>query len=160
MSETRKCKGVKSRNISCGRELPFTDKFFAKDFRLKNGLKGSCIECTNKSITAWAKDNPEKRYTSKSKSYFIRKYGITFEEYEFRRFKQNYRCFICRTPEPEDRKLAVDHCHKTNVVRDLLCSGCNTMLGNIEKQEDPIGFLDRIKDYLVRHATTLSSKSS
>src|SRR5260370_3719882 len=38
-------------------------------------------------------------------------------------------CKICRRkPEPE-KVLSVDHCHARNKVRELLCSGCNSMLG-------------------------------
>ena len=38
---------------------------------------------------------------------------------------QDYRCAICHEEAPEDKTLVVDHCHKTGVVRGLLCSGCD-----------------------------------
>ena len=44
-------------------------------------------------------------------------------------------CAICVQPEYRVtragvvKKLAVDHCHKTGVIRRLLCADCNTGLG-------------------------------
>jgi hypothetical protein len=53
---------------------------------------------------------------------------------------QNNLCAICGKPETKrDHQLqkvctlAVDHCHKTNRVRSLLCFRCNTNLGWFEK---------------------------
>ena len=72
--------------------------------------------------------------------------------------KQNFKCAICgktetklnpRTHQPRD--LAVDHCHKTNKVRALLCSGCNLTLGHID---DNIDTLVRMIDYLKKHSAT------
>jgi len=34
-------------------------------------------------------------------------------------------CFICKRPPKDGRRLAVDHCHKTGLVRGLLCAFCN-----------------------------------
>lgn len=51
-------------------------------------------------------------------------YGIDAEDYT-RLFKlQGGRCAICRA-KPKSKRLAVDHSHKTGVVRGLLCSRCN-----------------------------------
>lgn len=62
--------------------------------------------------------------------------------------KQNKKCAICEK-ELElfiDRKGGfIDHCHKTNKVRGILCAYCNTLLGRVEK----IG-LEKIKSYLFR----------
>lgn len=51
--------------------------------------------------------------------------GLTVEEIEAIRTKQNNKCAICGTPDPTD----LDHCHKTNKVRWLLCKHCNRGLG-------------------------------
>lgn len=55
-------------------------------------------------------------------------YGITKDEYDRILDIQGGACAICRRKPTGDRRLAVDHDHKTGVVRGLLCSGekgCN-----------------------------------
>lgn len=42
--------------------------------------------------------------------------------------EQEGRCAICGRPEPEDRRLDVDHDHRTMEIRGLLCRGCNMRL--------------------------------
>jgi len=56
------------------------------------------------------------------------KYGITEEIYERIFTKQNGKCAICRCQQRYQR-LAVDHDHKTGMVRGLLCVQCNRGLG-------------------------------
>lgn len=72
-------------------------------------------------------------------------YGITFEDYVQLFVNQGGRCAICLTPDPGRRRFHVDHCHKTNVVRGLLCSNCNTGLG---KFKEDTTLLDRAVAYL------------
>jgi hypothetical protein len=50
--------------------------------------------------------------------------------------KQNGVCKICLKPETRAGCcLAVDHDHKTRVVRGLLCGSCNNALGRLK--DDP-----------------------
>mgnify|MGYP002345384244 CR=1 FL=1 len=57
-------------------------------------------------------------------------------------------CPICFSEKPQinNRKyFLVDHCHKTNKVRGLLCYLCNSMLG---KAKDNIDILNNAIKYL------------
>lgn len=51
--------------------------------------------------------------------------GLTPEEIEIIRSKQNNLCAICTSPNPTD----LDHCHFSGTVRWLLCKHCNRGLG-------------------------------
>jgi hypothetical protein len=53
-------------------------------------------------------------------------YGLTSEEYQKLFDHQGGRCAICR--ETRSKHLAVDHCHKTEAIRGLLCQRCNGQL--------------------------------
>ena len=69
-----------------------------------------------------------------------RKFGITPEKYAELFKSQNGACAICKQPETATRlgkvkALSVDHCHKTSVIRGLLCSDCNTGIGKLK--DDP-----------------------
>lgn len=61
--------------------------------------------------------------------YLRRKYGITLAEYNAKLAAQGDRCDVCRKHKSEFKKnLAVDHNHKTNKIRGLLCGFCNHRL--------------------------------
>ena len=53
--------------------------------------------------------------------------GVTDEEYERRLAVQGGVCAICGAA-PKTRRLHVDHNHRTNTVRGLLCFRCNRAL--------------------------------
>ena len=59
---------------------------------------------------------------------------------------QDWRCAICLTMM---QRLVLDHCHKTDETRELLCHHCNVGLGQFE---DKPGLLRRAAAYLERHA--------
>lgn len=80
------------------------------------------------------------------------KFKITVKQYEELLKKQNGLCAICKQVEKAKSKtgdkikrLAVDHCHKTNKIRGLLCQDCNTMLG---KSKDNVLILESAIQYL------------
>lgn len=55
-------------------------------------------------------------------------------------------CAICRQPS-DGRRLDIDHDHKTDRVRGLLCRKCNLSIGKFE--DDP-NMLRRAAEYLER----------
>lgn len=115
----------------------------------------------------WARENPEKRKEHQDKyrktdkyrysyvsNHLKRTYGISYEEYMDLYKIQGEVCSICGRTElrrnfKKSREqllpLFVDHCHKTGVVRGLLCSKCNTGLGMFE---DKISSLTAAISYL------------
>jgi hypothetical protein len=64
-------------------------------------------------------------------NYSIKKVGCTPNEYARLFAMQKGLCAICKTSighkskNGRNCKLAVDHDHKTGIVRGLLCNGCN-----------------------------------
>lgn len=74
------------------------------------------------------------------------RYGITYEQWESMREKENYTCMICGITEPEmNRHLDVDHCHTSGVVRGVLCNPCNRILGDAR---DNVAILEAAIQYL------------
>jgi hypothetical protein len=73
------------------------------------------------------------------------KYGISIEQYETMLKVQGGGCAICGEQCKTGKALAVDHCHKTGVVRGLLCGRCNKGLGLFG---DRPGLLRKAADYL------------
>lgn len=82
-----------------------------------------------------------------------RKYGITIQKYNEMFWIQNGRCFICNKEENlgknnKTKRLCVDHCHKSENVRKLLCNRCNVVLG---LSDDNVELLQKMIDYLIQH---------
>ena len=76
-----------------------------------------------------------------------RQYGISMQEFNKLLEHQGGGCAICLKPiESLRRRMNIDHCHETNVVRGILCSGCNTGLGHLG---DNLDGLQRALDYLL-----------
>lgn len=62
----------------------------------------------------------------------LRRYGITKEEYDRMYEMQDGDCLICG----EREGTCVDHNHETGEVRGLLCSQCNTAIGQLKDNPD------------------------
>jgi hypothetical protein len=101
----------------------------------------------------WWKANPVR-----ARRYNIGKsFKITASEYDALLSLQSGRCAICNMPETaiDKRKgtvkrLAVDHCHKTDSLRGLLCQACNISIGRMN--DDPCR-LRKAADYVERHSS-------
>lgn len=78
-----------------------------------------------------------------------RTYGLSYKEYIQLLEEQNGACAICQRPaEMFQRRLCVDHNHKSGEVRGLLCIRCNREI--IGRQTDPELFF-RAAEYLKKH---------
>ena len=76
-------------------------------------------------------------------------YGITIEQYEEMFNVQKGNCAICGKHQNEIKQpLNVDHDHKTNEIRGLLCNSCNKLLGDSNDNSDTL--LNAIQ-YLNKH---------
>lgn len=102
-------------------------------------------------IKKWRKENPDKVKKMRKKAHLKAEYNITLEYYENLLKQQKYKCAICFNKEialdslGNIRPLNIDHCHKTNKVRGLLCLVCNLGLG---KFKDNIKILKQAINYL------------
>ena len=73
-------------------------------------------------------------------------YGIDLHEFRRLLAYQNNCCAICGDHVDElNKKICVDHCHKTGKIRGLLCLNCNYGLGHFK---DNIDNLYNAIDYL------------
>lgn len=63
------------------------------------------------------------------------RFNMSLAEYEHLLELQGGACAICFCKETKLTKagdpqaLSIDHCHETGMIRGLLCSSCNTLLG-------------------------------
>ncbi|QTO46322.1 endonuclease VII domain-containing protein [Burkholderia latens] len=87
-----------------------------------------------------------------------RRWGMTRAQLQEMSDAQGNVCAICKQPETavhgatqQIKHLAIDHCHKTGKIRELLCWRCN---GTIGKVEDSIELLQAMVDYLKKHSST------
>lgn len=60
-----------------------------------------------------------------------RVYGLQPGQYGQIYAYQDGRCAICQRATGATKKLAVDHDHKTGLVRGLLCGPCNKIIGQL-----------------------------
>ena len=104
---------------ACKTEKPITDFYIYP--KSKDGRRADCKAC-------------QAKYYRRHK---LAQLGWTQDEYEKLLEAQGGRCAICKRPENMrisqiHQPLSVDHDHKTNKVRGLLCHNCNVALGLLD----------------------------
>ena len=125
----------------CGEEFPNTNEYFSRQKKGKNGLSASCKKCRSMSFKNWRKNNKEKIWENHLK--YI--YGITLKDWNKMFQEQEGKCAICGVHQSEMKHvLYVDHDHKTDKVRGLLCARCNTGIGFFEDKK----FMEKANNYL------------
>ena len=108
-----------------------------------------------KQISDYDKSQPKEWRHAKGRKHHLKKrYNITQQEYETKLASQDYKCALCGKDASDNKRggkldpLHIDHCHKTNTLRDLLCHQCNSGLGQFK---DNIEILQKAIDYLHKH---------
>lgn len=117
-------------------------KMFYKSKTTRDGLRPECNQC-----------HYAQGIVSARKSSLKRNYGITPLDYERMYLKQAGACAICKRQNLDGlkKRLHVDHDHKTDKVRGLLCSNCNMALGAFQ---DSIEIMHYAEEYLERFLQT------
>ncbi len=119
-----------------------------EDYRLvskKTGyIRSYCKVCENKRRDEYRRTrDPNKEKLRKRRLQIQYEYKLPYESYLQMLEDQQYTCKIC--PNKLD-KPCVDHCHKSNIIRGLLCTSCNTGLGmfkdNIDLLKSAISYLE------------------
>ena len=83
----------------------------------------------------WKLAHPQRVIDMNRDWCYRKKYGITLKQYNEILTKQNGVCLLCGNKtayKNKGRNLFVDHDHETGKIRGLLCSRCNTVIGQIE----------------------------
>lgn len=99
------------------------------------------------------------RRLEKRNEAYIKRYGITYQDFLNMNNKQSGLCAICFNPETERtnkgllKQLSVDHQHSSGKIRSLLCSRCNHAIGFAEKgrsKQEIIEYLGQIINYIIK----------
>jgi hypothetical protein len=98
------------------------------------GLHSQCKECICKAM--------RRRYQERDA---YARYGLTAEEYQVWFETQEGKCAICGASQTTDHVLHIDHDHKLDIVRGLLCLNCNHLLG---AAHDDVNVLRKAIKYL------------
>lgn len=137
-------------------QRPKTDKEYLKKYyrdnkpaakkRMAAYYQANRDSIIDKSKKAYRRD-PEAHW-----AYMLKyKFGITANQYNAMLEAQKGLCQICgKRPSGRFKRLAVDHCHKTNKIRGLLCSRCNRAIGALEDSSEVLSqavrYLEKFKD--------------
>lgn len=104
-------------------------------------------------MARYRKNNLEKVRRREANNVLKRIYGISLDDYEAMSNAQDGKCALCgheaRGGRGIVRRLYVDHCHTTGIVRGLLCINCNTGLGSFGESTLR---LSQAIDYLKKHS--------
>jgi hypothetical protein len=115
----------------CAIEKPLTKEYFPSHNKTKSGFDSWCKECR----ASYRSETRRGQYRSMISDDKLKDIIETVKE-----------CVICGSEED----LVVDHCHKTNTIRGMLCNHCNRGLGHF--RDDP-ELLEFARIYLLSNNT-------
>jgi len=70
----------------------------------------------------------------------LKRYNMNLNDYVWMLLQQENKCACCGKPKKDNTRagqengceLSIDHCHKTGLIRGLLCRDCNTQVGKVD----------------------------
>ena len=140
--------------VTCRELLPY--EAFNRRSAAKDGRQAMCRVCTSNASGSWYDANrakareDAKRWNQENPElaldhHYKSRYGITNADFLAKNELQAGLCAICHKPQPNGRRLYVDHNHYTGEVRGLLCRSCNNGIGNFAED---LGLLAAAASYL------------
>lgn len=92
------------------------------------------------------RDKNKAKVSEMNRAYSLRRfYKMTVEQFEQLLASQGNRCAICETTDPGPKNFHVDHDHKTDRIRGILCNNCNRGIGYLK---DSAEVLQKAVEYL------------
>ena len=113
----------------------------------RGGIRPRCKRCMAVEAKAWRDKNPDaQRKIYRACNHRInlrRRFGITVEQFNalLTQYQSSHGnvCGICRESESRNRRLSLDHDHRTGMIRGFLCSRCNLLLGGAKDDPEILG---------------------
>jgi len=114
----------------CKESKLLTAEFFPLHNRTKSGFDSWCRSCRSNYRNEIRRGNYRSMINDNDLKHLI---------------ESTKECIICGSEE----NLVVDHCHKTNIIRGMLCNHCNRGLGHFK--DDP-ELLEFARIYLINYS--------
>jgi hypothetical protein len=105
----------------CKADKPLSPEYFPLHNKVKSGFDSWCKSCR----ATYRSETRRGIYRNMISDEALKNIIETIKE-----------CVICGAEED----LVVDHCHKTNVIRGMLCNHCNKGLGHFRDNPDLLEF--------------------
>lgn len=114
-----------------------------------NNVQGYKDHCLQRSKISYQKNKQRYKEKYQQRQKRLIRYDLSHEDFLKLLASQEYKCSICLREEKSlSIRLSIDHDHKTNKVRGLLCNRCNSMLGLAQDSEK---ILYKAIQYLRKH---------
>lgn len=132
------------------------DQFYPLRRRGAIEFQPRCKDCNKEQSRQWYLQHKEIT-PDRRRYYTLKKYGLSFEDYNRMLSEQNRVCAICGKSEKQKSSsknqsfhLSIDHDKHTGKVRGLLCAGCNQGIGkmdhNVAILKSAIKYLEKNSD--------------
>lgn len=156
---------IKANEISKRSRLKNIDKVRESNRLALQKRRASDVEGYNLKQREYRRNNKEKfrqyyekyRETARAQARkrLLKKYNLTPDTYDLMLLKQEGKCAICTDPFGNIQPH-IDHSHETGLVRSLLCSSCNIVLGHVEKIQKKLpNILKGFTEYLEIHSNQM-----